>query len=639
MDARKGAVISVLLLIVLFFAVNIATDRALRGARIDLTEHSLYTLSAGTRNILRSIEEPITLTLFFSEDLAAGQPQLQSYGKRVRELVEEYALESGGKIRVETVDPEPFSEGEERAQRAGISGLSTGGAGGQFYFGLLGVNSTDGRETVPFFDPREERFLEYTLSRLVYNLDDPEKKKVVVLSSLPIDGGGMAMPGQQPPSPWQIMTELRSMFEVETLDPGAEAIPEDADVLLVVHPKQLGEPMLRAIDDYVIGGGRAIVFVDPVCEADIPPGAEQNPLAAMQADRSSDLNTLLEAWGARVEPGQVAADRQLALQGQGRDGQIVSYVQYLGVRAETMSDEDAVTGPLSQLQLGVAGSIVPVEGAGTAFTPIVQTTEESMLLEAERVSFFADPRELLASFAPRGEPLTLAARLTGTASSAFAPAQEGGEEAAGPPTPGAPGAEKRSGEINVIVVSDVDMLSDPMWVREVRIGGMTLGYQQISDNGTFLINAADNMTGSGDLISVRARGSFTRPFTLVNEIRSEAEQEYLAEQQALEEKRRQAEQRIAELQRARPDEGGLILTPEQEAEIEKFREELVATNRQLRDVNYNLRKDVEKLGLQLKIINIGAAPLAVLLAAIGLAGFRAARRRSHRAQMASRRAS
>jgi ABC-type uncharacterized transport system involved in gliding motility auxiliary subunit len=176
-------------------------------------------------------------------------------------------------------------------------------------------------------------------------------------------------------------------------------------------------------------------------------------------------------------------------------------------------------------------------------------------------------------------------------------------------------------------------------VREVRIGGMVLGHQQISDNGTFLINAVDNMTGSGDLISVRARGSFTRPFTLVNEIRSEAEREYLAEQQALEEKQRQAEQRIAELQRARPDEGGMILTPEQEAEIEKFREELVATNRQLRDVNYNLAKDVEKLGLQLKIVNIGAAPLAVLLASIGLAGFRAARRRSHRAQMAARRAS
>lgn len=636
MDTRKTAIASLLLLVVLFFAVNIAGDRGLRGVRIDLTDHKLYTLSEGTRELLRDLEEPITLTLFFSEDLAAGQPQLQSYGKRVRELLEEYAIASGGTIRVRVVDPEPFSEGEEQAQRAGISGLSTGGSG-QFYFGLLGVNSTDGREVIPFFDPREERFLEYNLSRVVYNLANPERKKVVVLSSLPVDGG-QPLPGQRPPQPWQIMAELRTLFEVETLPPGAEEIPGDADVLLIIHPKNLGEPTLRAIDSFVLGGGRAIVFVDPVAEADMPPGAEQNPLAAMQADRSSNLDALLEAWGARMEPGQVAADLTLALPGQARDGQVVSYVQYLGIPAETMSDEDPVTGPLAQLQVGLAGALVPVEGAGTTFTPLVQTTDQSMLLESQRVSFFPDPRELLASFVPRGEPLTLAARLTGTARSAFAPAPSDGAEA-GPPSPAEAPADAPTGEINVIVVSDVDMLSDPMWVREVRIGGMVLGYQQLSDNGAFLVNAVDNLTGSGELISIRARGSFTRPFTLVNEIRTEAERKYLARQQQLEERRREAQQRISELQRARPDQGDMILTPEQQAEIDRFREELVETSRELRDVNYNLRKDVEALGLRLKIINIAAAPLAVFLAAIGLAGFRAARRRRHRTQTASRRGS
>ncbi len=633
MNTRNAALLSLLLLVVLFFAVNIAGDRALRRARIDLTEHKLYTLSTGTRNILRGVEEPITLTLFFSEDLASGQPQLQNHGKRVTELLEEFSLVSGGKVRVEFVNPEPFSEGEERAQLAGIQGLSAG-PGGQFYFGLLGVNSTDGREVVPFFDPREERFLEYTLAKLVYTLDHPEKKKVGVLSSLPIDGGQAMMPGQQPPRPWQIMTELRSMFEVESIDPGAGAIPEGTDVLLIIHPKMLGEPTLRAIDAFVIGGGRAIVFVDPVCEADIPPGAEQNPMAAMQADRSSNLNTLLEAWGAMVDPAQVAADRTLALRGQGRDGQPVSYVQYLGPGAAQCNADDAVTGSLGQLQIGVAGAIAPTPGATTSCTPLLQTTNESMLLAAQAVSFFADPAQLLADFVPRGEPLTLAARITGTATSAFPDATPAADDPAGPPAPDAAPPAK-SGDINIIVVADVDMLSDPMWVREVRIGGAVLGYQQLTDNGSFLINAVDNMTGSSDLISVRARGSATRPFTLVDNIRQKAEGKYLKEQQALEAKRREAEQRIAELQRARPDQGGMILTPEQQAEIERFREELVGTNRDLRDVQYNLNKDVERLGLRLKVINIAATPLAVFLAAIGLAGFRAARRRAHRAQLAT----
>lgn len=635
MDTRKAAVGSLLLLIVLFLAVNIGADRAFRRARIDLTQNKLFTLSKGTTNILKHLDEPLTLTLFFSEDLAAGNPQMQGYGKRVREMLEEYALISGGGIKLEFVNPEPYSEGEERAQRAGIHGLSTPD-GSQFYFGLQGVNSTDGRETIPFFDDREERFLEYNLSKLVYNLANPEKKKVSVLSSLPIDGG-QAFPGSAPPRPWQIMTELRSMFNVESLAPDASEIPKDTSVLLIVHPKHLGESTLRAIDDYVIGGGRAIVFVDPVCDADLPPGAEQNPMAAMQADRSSDLNQLLEAWGAKVEPGQVAADSSLALQGQGRDGRVVSYVQYLGIGPEEMSQEDAVTGSLGQLQIGVAGSITPVEGAGTTLTPLVSTSNDSMLLDAQQVSFFADQNQLLAGFVPRGSPLTIAVRLTGTARSAFGAG--GSPEATDPAGPPAPDAAPKTGEINVIVVADVDMLTDPMWVREVRVGGMSLGYQQVSDNGNFLINAVDNMTGSSDLISVRARGSFTRPFKLVQDIRSRAEKKYLAEAQTLQEKRRQAEQRIAELQKARPDQGGMILTPEQEKEIQKFQDELITTNRQLREVNYNLKKDVENLGLKLKIVNVAAAPLAVFVVAIGLAGMRAARRRAHRAQMSKARAS
>ncbi|MCC7388844.1 MAG: GldG family protein [Phycisphaerales bacterium] len=635
MNTRHTAILSLLLLAVLFFAVNIAGDRALRRARVDLTDHKLFTLSDGTRNILREVREPITLTLFYSADFAAGQPQLQTYAKRVTELLEEFGLLSGGKVRVETVNPEPFSEGEEQAQRAGVQGLSTP-TGEKFYFGLLGVNSTDGREAVPFFDPRDERFLEYTLARLVYTLDHPEKKKVAVLSSLPVDGSEPMMPGQQPQRPWQILTELRATFEVKVLDPGAGAIPDDAEVLLIIHPKGLGEPTLRAIDSFVIGGGRALIFVDPVCEADIPPGAEQNPLAAMQADRSSNLNQLLEAWGVTVDPAQVAADSAIALQGEGRTGQVVSYVQYMGPGPDELNTDDAVTGSLGRLQIGVAGAIQKTPEATTTVTPLIRTTADSMLLPAQSVSFFADPAQLLADFVPRGEPLTLAARITGNARSAFSDTAPAGEEAGPPDAPNA-GATK-TGDINIIVVADADMLSDPMWVREVRVGGMSLGFQQISDNGSFLINAVDNMTGSSDLISVRARGSAARPFTLVQEIRAAAEKKYLTEQQALEAKRREAEQRIAELQRARPDQGGMILTPEQQAEIDRFREELLTTSGQLRDVNYNLRKDVERLGLRLKIINIGPAPLAVFVAAIGLAGARAARRRAHRAQLGAARA-
>lgn len=632
MNARNLGMASLVVLVVLFIGLNAVAERVLRGARIDLTEHRLYTLSEGTRNILRDLDEDISFTLFYSEDLVAGQPQLQSYGKRVREILEEYRRASGGRIEIEVVNPEPFSEGEERAAAAGVRGLAMPGGQGSLYLGLLAVNSTDGRELVPFFDPREERFLEYTLSKLVYSLDNPERKRVAVMSSLAIDGGA-PMPGQPPARPWQIMTELRSLFDVETLEPTVSEIPDATDVLLLIHPKSLSEPTLRAIDRYVIGGGRAIVLVDPVCEADLPPGAQQNPLAAMQADRSSELNTLLEAWGASVDPAQVAADRRLAMRGQGQGGQIVPYVQYLAAQGAQINQEDAIGSRISLMQFAMSGAIEPIEGAGTTLTPLVQTTDESMLLEAQRVSFFPNPSELLAGFTPRGAPLTLAARLSGTARSAFA--GETSEAAEGPVAPST-AVDGEQGEINVIVIADVDMLADQMWVQEVNVGGMSLGYRRLSDNGSFLVNAVEQLAGSTDLIAVRGRGTFSRPFTLVEEIREEAESKYLSRQQALETTRRETEQRIAELQRTAPDQSGLILSSEQRAEIERFREQLIATNRELRDVRYNLSKDVERLGWRLKMINIGAAPLAVLLAAIGLAGFRARRRSAHRTALAAR---
>ncbi len=631
MPARRWTAAATLgLLVVLFFAINLLADSTLRGVRIDLTENRLYTLSEGTRRIVSGLDEPIRLTLFFSESLAGGRPALQAYGKRVRELVEEYTLLSRGRIELEVVDPEPFSEAEDRARQAGLAGAPIGPNREEFYFGLLGVNSIDGREVIRFFDPGDERFLEYEVSRLVYNLANPKRKVVAVLSSLPLDGG-FALPGQPGRSAWQIMREMRTLFDVRMLDPAADEIGGDVDVLLIVHPKGLEEPTLRAIDRFALSGRGVAVFVDPLCEADVPPGADQNPFAAMQADRASDLNTLLEAWGVRVERDQVAADMSNALRGRSPDGrEVVPYVQYIGLTGGGIDREDAVTRQASLLQFAIAGSISTMPDATTTVRPLVRTSDQSMLLNVQRVSFFPQPRELIAEFVARGEPIVLAARVSGSARSAF---EEAGDAPQGP-VPEEAADDRASGTVNAIVAADVDMLSDRMWVDEVRLGNMVLGYQKLSDNGDFLLNALDHLAGSSDLIAIRARGTYSRPFTLVEEIRRAAEQRHLAEAERLEQRRRETERRITELQRARPDAGELILTPEQRAEIKRFEDELVQTNAQLRQVRYDMRKDVERLGVQLKAINIGAAPVLVAVAALALGAWRAARRRADRGAIA-----
>lgn len=621
---KNTALAGIVLLILLFLGVTVVADNVLGAARLDLTENNLYTLSPGSRAILRTLDEPITLTLFFSDSLTSGRPALGAYGKRVRELLEEYELRAGGNITLELLDPEPFSEAEDRARRAGIAGVPIS-EGERFYFGLVGTNSTDGRELIPFFDPSQERFLEYELSRLIHKLATDERPVVGLLSTLPLEGREPT-PGMPPElsRPWSIMREIRSLFEVRNVAITATEIPDDIDLLLIIHPKGLADETLRAIDAYVTRGGATIVCIDPLCEQDIPPDAMQNPQAMLQADRSSDLDALMSAWGVLMDGQKVVVDIDHAMRGPSRrQAEMVAYVQYLSLDGEQVDPDDAVTGGLSRLAFASAGALTFDESRGTTWTPLVWSGERSAEVDAARLAFFPDPSEFVAGYVASGGSRTIAGRLTGPARSAFADAPD-----ADPDDGDAPAS------LNVMVLSDCDFLADRWWVQEMRLGNMVLGYQKQSDNADLLINAMDNMAGSSDLITLRARGKFTRPFTLVEEIQRNAERQYLAEAKDLEEERRSVEARIRELQQERPDAGDLILTPEQEAEVQKFRDQLAETNAQLRGVRYNLRKDVEDLGLTLKVANTVLAPALVALGAVGLGAYRSFRRRRDQRTMA-----
>ncbi|HBS28920.1 MAG TPA: ABC transporter [Phycisphaerales bacterium] len=615
-DARNSALLAIVLLVALFFALTIAADAALRGARLDLTQNRLFTLSAGTRSILAGLEEPVHLTLFFSESAARGRPSIQAYGKRVRELLGEYRRRARGRITIEILDPVPFSAAEDRARREGVAGIPID-EGAEFFLGLVGTNSTDGREVLRFLDPAQERLLEYDLTRLIHKLSNPRRPVAGLISSLALEGMPPA-PGMPPElgRPWRIVEEMRQQFELRMIGADAAELPADLDLLVILHPKRLPEPLLRAIDRFVLSGKAAVIAVDPLCEMDIPPEAAQNPMAAMTADRSSDLRGLLGAWGVTLEPGKVAADLDNAMRGRSPDGrEVLPYLQYIALREDALSADDPVSGGLGSVQMATVGALRHDPSKGAAWTPLVRSSARASLLDASRLAFMADPRQIAAQFIPGQEPLTLVGRLSGPARSAF---DDGPAE----------------GKVNLIVFADADMFHDRWWIQEARLGNLLLGYQKLSDNADLLINAMDNLAGSSDLISVRARGAFSRPFTLVERIRREAEQRYLSEADALEAKRREAEQRLAELQRARPDDATMILTPEQRAEVDKFRAELAATNDQLRQVRFNLNRDVETLGRTLKIVNTALAPALVALGALALTGYRGARRRADRRSIA-----
>lgn len=618
--------------IVLFFAINILASAGFRSARLDLTQGRIYTLSEGSKNIARNLPEPVKLTYFHSRRASDADPSIKSYAMRVQDLLQEYVRASRGKITLEIVDPQPFTDEEDRAMQAGLAAIPVAGGQGNLYLGIVGTGPTDEREVLRFLNPRDEQFLEYEISRMIHTLAMPKRKTVGILSTLSIAGGFTFAGGQpQQTPPWQIHAQLSSLFTVKDLQTNLSEIPADVDVLVVIHPKELPAAARYAIDQYVLGGGHALFFVDPHCEVDVPMDA-QNQLQAMLAPRASGLPDLFSAWGFELVADHVAADltNAQAVSAGGPRSEPVRYVVWMALGPETMDVDDPVVGQISRISLATPGAIRAKEGAKSTFSALVSTSRTSMLIPTERVRF-PDPAELLGTFVSRDEPLTIVARITGPASTAFPdgpPPPPAFSDESPPPAFTGEHRSESARPINVIVVADVDMLFDAVWIREQRLGNLVLGYSKIADNGDFALGAVDHLAGSSDLISIRARARFARPFDKVVRIRDEAEVKYLAEQKALENKLADTQRRITELQRERPGSGDLILSPEQEAELQRFNQVLLDTRKELRRLQHTMHRDIERLGTMLKFVNIGLIPLVVSLAAAALGVYRVQRRRA-----------
>ena len=622
--------------VVLFFTVNVLSHVAFRSARFDLTEQRLYTLTEGSRNILQGLDEPVTLRVYLSKKLAVELPGIQGYTNRVLELVQEYEQAAGGNLILHVIDPEPFSEEEDRAVGYGLRGVPLDQGNTQFYFGLVGTNATDDQELIPFFQQSREEFLEYDLTKLVYRLGNPKQKVVGLLSTLPVDGGPQ-MPFPQAPggsAPWMIMDSIRELMEVKVLDKAVTEIPEAVDVLMVVHPKQLGEPTLYAIDQFVLRGGRAVVFVDPHSEADRVLPNPQNPMG-MQAPRNSDLGRVFDAWGIELVDGKVVGDLPLAkkvnFQKQSRM-MVADYPIWIDLAPRQLNAEDVVTAKLPNLTMASAGILRKKEGSETEWTPLAETDDQAMQIEAARLRMMPDVEGLLRDYRPEGETLTLAARLTGKVKTAF---PDGRPEAADVDQPGNPGDDKASKQpphlaesadpINVIVVADTDMLQDRFWVQVQNFLGQRIGIPT-SANNDFVTNALDNLTGSHDLISVRNRGSFSRPFTLVRAIQQEAEMQFRQKEQVLQQRLKETERKIQELQSTKEDQTTVILSTEQEAALDGFRQELVATRKELRNVQHELQKNIESLENVVKFLNIGLMPLVIAVGGVVFSAYTMRRR-------------
>ncbi|HIF87559.1 MAG TPA: ABC transporter [Gammaproteobacteria bacterium] len=659
----------VVIAVALVFAVAIIS--LLPGWRIDLTEDNLYSLSDGTRNIVASLEHPIELMFFYSDNAIEDLPQIRNYGTRVQELLREIVIASNGRLSMSVIDPEPFSEDEDLATQYGVQAVPVNQGGEAIYFGLVVIQTdADGGgpvvvpvlETMPLIRPDQEQFLEYEFLKLITRVGNPDLPVVGLLTELDIDGGFNPIMGQATP-PWMVMDFIRQLYEVRRVDIAADDIDVDIDLLMIVHPQDLSQQMLYAIDQHVMRGGKTMVFLDPSADSMVTRSPQGN---LIPAGMSSDLPGLLAAWGIAYASDKVLTDSDLALRVRmGQNQQPEAHLGMLGVHRENLAGDDIITNRLETINFSSTGAIASAENANTVFEPLIQSSTNAMLMDAGFLEDVSDPSILFDEFVSAQQSFVIAARVSGVIDSAFPDGRPVVEEAdveaveetdvedsevdesdsaeateadASTGVDEDPGAEREespvaehiassNGEVNIVIFADTDMLSDRLWVQVAQFLGQRIP-QPFANNGDIVINTLDNLSGSADLVSIRSRGTYSRPFTRVLNLQRKADDRLRIEESELLDRLTETEAALAELNQT--EEGQLIgqITPEIQAEIDQFNAELLDTRRRLRDVQFQLSEDIEQLGSRLKAINTGLIPILLTLLLLGASYLRAQGRRT-----------
>ena len=595
---RLRASLALLLLIAAYLFLLWAGSIGLRGARVDLTADKLYTLSPGTLHVVAALRQPLQLTLYFSDRVSRELPQLRAYHQRVADMLEEIVRNSDGRIRLKVVDPQPYSEEQDRAAAAGLTAMPGNNGDEKLYFGLAARNTVNGRSAaIPFFLPDREPYLEYDLAKLLLDLGQRHRPRVDILSGLPVSGGTDAAEGL-PQRPWTVLQQLRQLFDVHMLKAGSlKQVGRDTAVLVLIQPRGLPDDAVYAIDQYVLRGGHLVAFVDPDAE--------------LGGGDASDLSRLFRAWGIVFDPNQVVLDRDRALTIQpSPDSAPLRHPAVLGFSDGDLNHDDPVTAALGIINVSSAGHFELAPKTDTQLVPLIQSSGDAMLVPAQRVRDAVDPASLYSGYSPSGEHYAIAARAIGRFTSAFPQRHDAAHLA------------RSQGTDQVLLVADTDMLSDRLWVQLTPSFGQTLA-NAFANNGDFFVNAVDDLAGPSDLIAIRGRAIADRPFTTVDNLRRAADEKFKAKQNELLSELADTENRLAALQ----SRGNPGLNASQKSTVEQFMKRKLQIRGELRDVQRQLDADIEALAARLKFVDILLVPIVLTLLGLAYAGWRARRRR------------
>ncbi len=595
------ALLAIPLLVLLFLLSVGLADRLLKEVSLDLTEDHRFTLSPATEALLADLQEPLELRLFISSRFTDTTPAYASYARRIASLLQEMAAVSDGKLRVERYDPEPFSPAEDLALAEGLQGLPLGSGGEPVYFGLVGRNAVDQQQVIPFFAQQRAGSLEYDLAALIASLARTRKPKVGIAGSLSLDGNALL---RQPPQALLSLIGQRIDLQPASLDEGP--LPADLETLMLIQPAGLSPAAAYALDQFVLRGGRLLLFLDPYSEQQALTD-RQRGLPLTPPDFTA-IAPLLAAWGLVQPERQVVADRLSARRvtvGNAGRQTALDYVAWLQIPADRLAQGDPLVAGLERLTLNTAGTLQATEGAGSTLTPLAWSSLEAELLPVERIAINPDPSALLASYQPGGQELTLAARLTGAAESAF-PA---GPPEGWPAKNGAAPLTRSLQDLDLIVVADSDLLFNSTWIGAGADGGPA----PIAGNGEFVVNALEALAGGSALAELRGRGIADRPFTRIVALRREAELATARREQELIDKINGMREEVTAIEETL--EKDQVDADAQRETRQRLRAEMLQAEQDLRAVQRGLRAELDRLILKLQLLNILAVPL--LLAVIG----------------------
>ena len=614
----------VLLAIISFFSFNVLNKNFFKNLRFDLTESNIYTLSDGTKSILQSINEPLNFKLFYTKQIGDINPVYQNYYDRVKEILEQYVLLSNNKIKLKIFNPKPFSNEEDKAVEYGLQGVEIM-AGVYGYFGLIATNSTDDEEKIIFFQPDRTPFLEYDLSKIVTNLANPNRRIVGLYTDLPMFGTFNPLAKTQDAAaapPWAVYNQMKEFFEVKRIHEKTSSLPEGLELLMLVHPKKIPERLLYMIDQFVLKGGKLLVFIDPNSETE---SFSPNTNQVKESDNNSDLKELLDKWGVELVENKVVGDLLSARRvqiGASDQPSVTDYIAWLDIKKDHMDDTHQATSKVQRLTFATSGFLKNNEkNNNISFRRLVWSTTQSMQIDVADVRFTPNPTNLLRNFVPSNEELTLAAEIKGNFSSNFPD---------GPPDTNIKNDFDKNKHINesikpttLVILADTDMLYDEYWLKYEQSGEVV----PIANNADFTVNLLEYLNGTEDLIGLRGKGVSSLPFIKVEKIQKEAEQKFRSKEQELLEKLNNYQSKLENIQKGSVEDGGKTLLTEKETlEIDKFREEMIFVRSELRKVQNALRKDIEKLDSTLKFFNIFFVPILLIIISLVL-GFVLRRKR------------